>query len=169
MAYNWRDGVPQKASFRPSRDAESCRGEEAQLRSVSEVLQGIKRCRKPSCREWGWEGHSARHQNEDSLIFHHTTTIMQESASEFLQEQTFPTVQPIPKFHKKKQKNPIGTCLILAALLPVTAHSERPKALQPCPLAPTLPPSPKSPPGDSLEQRWTKGEQLAFSRMTLLF
>lgn len=112
------------------------------------------------------------YQHADSLIFHHTTTIMQESASEFLQEQTFPTVQPIPKFHQKKQNNPIGTCLILAATLPVTAHSEKaksPSTLPPCPLAPTLPPPLNPPPGDSLEQRWTKGEQLAFSRMTLLF
>lgn len=88
------------------------------------------------CRESGWGvgvGEVGGSRNEDGFIFHHTTTIIQERVSEFLLEQTFPTVQP-------KTNNPTGTCLILAMLLPVTAHFEKAKSPS------TLPPSLRSHP-----------------------
>lgn len=76
--------------------------------------------------------------------------------NEFLQEQTFPTVQPIPKFHTKKKK-----LLALVSSLQCCRLSQltlkRPKALQPCPSP--RPPSPKSPPrgqlGATLDERGT--------------
>lgn len=80
------------------------------------------------------------------------------------------------KHFPRFSQSPSSTKKSLLALVSSSQHCclsqltlKRPKALQPCPPRPGPPPTPKSPPGDSLEQLWTKGEQLAFSRMTLLF